>query len=194
MTIQELDIDTFLSGPVVQATTEQGAHTDIDDAINEALAEIDQHDLNGLSNSNGNPNPELMLMQETEDLLQSCADQSMNINITPHYSLSFERQVLESSKPLSPQSLNSEGSQVTSPNSSMVGLSNQVLSVSFQEVEQMRLQIEKLQQLYDGKCCDLTKAMNELRQNEIKRLALMEENRALKNALIKATIDTSYIS
>lgn len=200
----DFDIETLFTPDITPPDFDnenQVSQMDIDEAISQALAEIDQH--GPLDTDNTHPHNEkkeeekqsILAEQEGLDVDEEEMEytrQSVNFtqslkDANPHYSLSFETGLLNSGKPLSPQSLRSDESEINSPNGSAI-MTAQELIMS-QEYEQLKSEMKKVQQQCDRKKRDLNIAMGELKNSERKRLALMEENRALKDALAEATMN-----
>jgi hypothetical protein len=171
----EFDIDSLFTPELTPSEflPHSVSDMDIDQAITQALAEIDQHGPLNVDQSHGQIIQDIFPREEyTQSIPLIKSDFPSNLDYV---------------KPLSPQSLRSDDSQINSPSSSTI-LAQEMLT---QEHQHMKLEMKKLKEHYDRKCRDLIMAMDELKENERKRLALMEENRALKDALVEVTMNIS---
>lgn len=158
----EFDIDAMFTPQMTSADFAQESQMDIDEAITQALADIDQH------------GPLPLSAAETSEFDELFAQSLHGKKDYPNSPMG---------KPLSPQSLRSDESLFNSP------AEPSTPHDMSQEFQHLKGEIKKLQEHNSRKCVEVTIAMEELKKSEKKRLALMEENRALKEALVQATMN-----
>lgn len=174
---QEIDLESLLIDTrcvITDFSTAYSNSTEINEAISNVLAEI---------NENGN-NDEF-----SNDIVNEKNDIEMFIDN------SFPEQL--QMKPLTPESiLATDDSQINSPNIELyqtpkIQLSEKMLifqkinSELIEKNELLSLEIDEVKRISENKSLSLKKAMQELKKSEILRLNLMEENRALKEAMKK---------
>lgn len=182
----QIDLENLFSDPKNMPEFIPDYSTDeIDQALNDALAEIDQN----------HPN-----LEETQKFhtikSELITPASSECNFKSEKTLMNNKE-----RPLSPESFLSDSSVLNSP--LLESKSQLDQSQVYESIASIKSQIisshnsiltyQTLKNAYQTKCKDLDKVMKELKKSEMLRLKLMEENKHLKKIVTSSIVNEKAI-